>query len=347
MRIGIAGTGRIGAYHANTLRNLDVVDEVVLADAFPETAQRVAGELGLQAVESVDALLDSGLDGLVVASPTTTHESLIRAGVAAGIPTFCEKPVAASLDSALALAEVERASTVPIHIGFQRRFDAGYMRAHEAVANGELGFVHTVRAMTLDTAPPPKEYVEVSGGIFRDCSIHDFDIIRFVTGREVSSVCAFGANKGAPYIKTAGDVDTGSGVFMLDDDTIVSFSCSRHNAFGHDVRMEVHGSTGDIAVGLDDTLALTSAEPDATFPAGPRVMSFMDRFLPAYVRELTAFVEVVQGTRPSPCTVHDGVQAQRMAEACDLSRREGRVVQMSEIPDVADDVQAEASGSAV
>lgn len=334
MRIGIAGTGRIGAYHARTLTGLDVVDEVVLADALPQTAHRVAQELGLAAVEDVESLLDAGLDGLVIASPTTTHESLIRAGVAAGIPTFCEKPVAADLDSALALAEVERQSSVPIHIGFQRRFDAGYVRAHEAVAAGELGFVHTVRACTLDTAPPPEEYVKVSGGIFRDCSIHDFDIIRFVTGSEVRTAYAAGSNKGADYIRQAGDIDTGSGVFVLEDDTIVTFSATRHNAFGHDVRMEVHGSTGDLAVGLDDTLAVTSAEPGVSFPAGPRVVNFMDRFLPAYQRELTAFVEVAQGLRPSPCTVHDGVQAQRMAEACDRSRREGRVVEMSEIPDV-------------
>lgn len=334
MRIGIAGAGRIGAYHAATLKGLPVVDEVVLADALPEAASRVAGELRLEAVPDVEALLDAGLDGLVIASPTTTHDAMIRAGVAAGVPTFCEKPVAAELSSALALAQLERSTSVPIHIGFQRRFDAGYMRARQAVVDGELGFVHTVRATTLDTAPPPEEYIKVSGGLFRDCSIHDFDIIRFVTGSEVRTAYAVGANKGEPYIGGAGDIDTGSGVFVLEDDTVVTFSATRHNAYGHDVRMEVHGSTGDIAVGLDDTLALVSAEPGVAFPAGPTVRSFMDRFLPAYQRELATFVEVVRGERPSPCTVYDGFQAQRMAEACDLSRREGRVVPLAEIPDV-------------
>lgn len=335
MRIGIAGTGRIGAYHARTLRELDAVDEVVLADAHAPTATAVADELGLRAVEDVETLLEAGLDGLVIASPTTTHESLTRAGVAAGIPTFCEKPVAADLEASLSLADLERSSSVPIHIGFQRRFDAGYMRVRQAVVDGELGFLHTVRATTLDTAPPPEEYSRVSGGLFRDCSIHDFDIIRFVTGAEVRSAYAVGANKGAEYIARAGDVDTASGVFVLDDDTLVTFSATRHNAYGHDVRMEVHGSTGDLSVGLDDTLALVSAEKGVDFPAGPRVVNFMDRFLPAYQRELTAFTQVASGERRSPCTVYDGVQALRMATACDLSRREGRVVDMSEIPDVA------------
>lgn len=336
MRIGIAGTGRIGAYHANTLKNLEPVSEVVLADAFPEAARQAAESLGLSAVEDVDTLLASGIDGLVIASPTNTHESLIRAGVEAGIPTFCEKPVAADLSSALALAKFETEHPeVPIHIGFQRRFDPGYMRAHDAVADGELGFVHTVRAITLDTAPPPAEYIKVSGGIFRDCSIHDFDIIRFVTGKEVKSAYAVGANKGAEYIKANDDIDTGMGIFVMEDDTLVTFSSTRHNAYGHDVRMEVLGSTGDLAVGLDDTLALVSAEPNGLVPQGPRVINFMDRFLPAYVNELTAFVDVAAGKRPSPCTVHDGLQAQRMAEAADRSRREGRPVPMSEIPDVA------------
>ncbi|MDO5698748.1 MAG: Gfo/Idh/MocA family oxidoreductase [Dermatophilus congolensis] len=335
MKIGIAGTGRIGAYHANTLKGLESVTEVVLADAFPEAATRVAMELELTAVEDVPALLASGIDGLVIASPTTTHESLIRAGVEAGIPTFCEKPVAADLESALALGRLEKEHPdVPIHIGFQRRFDAGYIRAQEAVASGELGFVHTVRATSLDTAPPPAEYIKVSGGIFRDCNIHDFDIIRFVTGAEVKSVYAVGANKGAEYIKANDDIDTGMGIFVMDDDTLVTFSSTRHNAYGHDVRMEVHGSVGDLAVGMDATLALVSAEPKGLAPAGPRVIDFMDRFLPAYVRELTAFVEVAAGKRPSPCTVYDGVQAQRMAEAADRSRREGRPVTMSEIPNV-------------
>ncbi|MDO5627389.1 MAG: Gfo/Idh/MocA family oxidoreductase [Mobilicoccus sp.] len=333
MRIGIAGTGRIGAYHAQTLLDLDGVSEVVLADALPGRAAEVAGELGVSAADSVEDLL-TRIDGFIITTPTTTHESLVRAGVAAGVPTFCEKPVAASLEAALSLAELERASEVPIHIGFQRRFDAAYMRAQQAVAADELGFVHSVRAVTLDTAPPPEEYVTVSGGIFRDCSIHDFDIIRFVTGAEVRTAYAAGSNRGADYIRAAGDVDTGAGVFVMDNDVLVSFACSRHNAFGHDVRMEVHGSTGDLAVGLDDTLALTSAEPGVSFPPGPRVINFMDRFVPAFVRELRAFVEVARGERPSPCTVYDGLQAQRMAEAADLSRRESRLVVMDEIANV-------------
>lgn len=338
MRIGIAGAGRIGAYHANTLTNLPGVDEVVLADAFPDVARRAAEEVGVTYSANVETMLDR-IDALVITSPTTTHGGLIRAGIAAGLPTFCEKPVAASLDEAIELARLERRSEVPLQIGFQRRFDAGYRRARQAVASGRLGFIHTVRACSLDTAPPPEDYIRVSGGLFRDCNIHDFDAIRYVTGVEAEVAYAVGGNKGTPYIAGADDIDTGMGIFTMADGTLVTFSGSRENSYGHDVRMEVHGSLGDIAVGLDESLALESAEQDVAWPTGPRVVNFMDRFLPAYQVELAAFLDVARGQISSPCTVFDGVQALRMADACDRSRREGRPVRLDEIAgaDLAED----------
>ena len=331
MRIGIAGAGRIGAYHANTLKNLEGVDDVVVADAFPEVANKVAADLGISAAADVATMINE-VDALVITSPSNVHGELIRAGVAAGIPTFCEKPVAASLEETIELAKLEQETDVPIQIGFQRRFDAGYRRAHDAVASGELGFIHTVRACSLDTAPPPEAYIKVSGGLFRDCNIHDFDIIRFVTGLEVETAYAVGGNKGVEYIKNAGDIDTGMGIFTMTDGTLVTFSGTRHNAYGHDVRMEVHGSEGDLGVGLDETLALVSAEEGIAWPTGPRVISFMDRFLPAYQVELAAFLEVAQGKQASPCTIYDGLQAIRMAAACDLSRAGKRAVALTEVP---------------
>lgn len=154
-----------------------------------------------------------------------------------------------------------------MHIGHQRRFDVGFRRAQEAVASGELGFVHTIRANTHDQAPPPAEFIPTSGGIFRDCGVHDFDAVRFVTGREIASVYAVGANKGADFFAEAGDVDTGAAVLTLDDDTLVLMSTTRYNGGGHDVRMEVMGERGTITAGLDHSLAMVSAEPDVDFPA--------------------------------------------------------------------------------
>lgn len=326
MRIGLVGVGRIGAFHAATLKGLPAVDQVVVADADPARAEVVAKELGILSAPDVPALLASGLDGFVIAAATSAHASLIEAGLAAGVPTFCEKPVALDLAETERVLALVEASTVPVHIGFQRRFDAGYQAARAAVATGELGFVHHIRANTNDAFPPHHEYIPQSGGFFRDCTVHDFDIIRYVTGREVVSVYATGANRGEAFFGEYGDVDSAAALLTLDDSTFVAVSGTRYNGAGHDVRMELHGSLGSLAVGLDSHTALRSAEPGATFPDGQPHMTFMDRFQPAYVAELTAFTEVVAGTREVPCTVRDALAAFRIADACEVSRHENRVV---------------------
>ena len=332
MRIGITGTGRIGAFHAKTLLGVPGVDGLVVTEFVPESAAKVAADLGQSAVPDLDALLASGVDALVVTSSSSAHAPAVRAGLAAGIPVFCEKPVAAELGEAIDLARLEAGSTTPVHIGFQRRFDAGYRRLRDAVHSGELGFVHSIRAATHDQAPPHAAYIPTSGGIFRDCSVHDFDIVRFVSGREVASVFATGGNKGADFFREAGDVDTGAAILTLDDGTMVTVTATRYNGAGHDVRMEVHGSEGAMAAGLDDTLAIRSAQPGATFPAGPAHQSFMERFQPAYVAELTYFVDVARGVAPSPCTVADGLAAARIAEAAQRSKDSGTFVTLTEIP---------------
>lgn len=337
MRIGLVGLGRIGAFHAETLSALPALDTLVITDARAGIADEVAEQLRTLRPESrvevvgPDELLSSALDGLVIATATQGHAEWIRRGLAAGVATFCEKPVAGDLQETIELARLEAASSTPVHIGHQRRFDAGFRRAREAVASGELGFVHTIRANTHDQAPPPAEFIPTSGGIFRDCGVHDFDAIRFVTGREVASVYAVGANKGADYFTEAGDVDTGAAVLTLDDDTLVLMSTTRYNGGGHDVRMEVMGESGTITAGLDHSLAMHSAEPDVDFPRGPQAWSFMERFLPAYQAELTAFFEMVAGLAASPCTIADALEAFRTAEACELSRAERRPVSLTEI----------------
>jgi len=331
MRIGILGLGRIGAFHAETLSGLDAVDSLVLTDPFAEAAKSAADRFGGEVVDSPEALLAAGVDGIVVAAATDAHPGLILAGVEAGIPVFCEKPVAKHMSEGVEVLRAVQGSDVPIQIGYNRRFDTGFVNARAAVQSGELGKLHTVRSTTLDPAPPPAAYVAASGGIFRDCSVHDFDIIRWVTGREVVEVYAVGGNRGADYIKEAGDADTTGAILTLDDGTIAVVSNSRHNARGYDVRMEIHGFQDSIAVGLEDKLPLRSVEPGVTFPAGTPHDFFMDRFTAAYRAELTAFTEVVAGTRPSPCTVADALEAGWIAEACTTSLQQHRPVRMEEV----------------
>jgi myo-inositol 2-dehydrogenase/D-chiro-inositol 1-dehydrogenase len=331
MRIGILGLGRIGAFHAETLSGLDAVESLVVADPVAQAARAAAERFGAEVAASPEAVLAAGVDGVVVAAATDAHPALIRAAVDAGVPVFCEKPVARAMAEGLEVLKAVEAGDVPVQIGYNRRFDAGFVAARTAVHGGELGRLHTVRSTTLDPAPPPAAYVAASGGIFRDCSVHDFDIIRWVTGREVTEVYAVGGNRGAEYIKEAGDADTTGAVLTLDDGTIAVVSNSRHNARGYDVRMELHGFADSVAVGLDDKLPLRSLEPGVVFPAGTPHDFFMDRFAAAYRAELAAFTEVVAGRLASPCTVADALEAGWIAEACTVSLHEHRPVRIEEI----------------
>jgi myo-inositol 2-dehydrogenase/D-chiro-inositol 1-dehydrogenase len=331
MRLGLIGLGRIGAFHAGTLTDLPVVDSLVVTDAVPPLVKDVADRLGAEAVDTPEVLLSSGIDGVVIAAATDAHPALILASVQAGLPTFCEKPVARTSAEAADVQHRVAGTGIEIQIGYPRRFDRAFEAARAAVANGELGWLHTVRSTTLDPSPPPKAYLAASGGIFRDCSVHDFDAIRWVTGREVVEVYATGSNRGEDWIRELGDVDTASAILTLDDGTLAVVSNTRYNARGHDVRLDLHGSADSIAVGLEDKLPLRSVEPGATFPAGKPHTFFMDRFADAFRAELTAFTEVVAGRQPSPCTVADALEATWIADACTLSLQQHRPVPIDEV----------------
>jgi len=331
MRIGVIGVGRIGAFHVRNLATLPVIEELVIADAAPALAEALGQEVGATVVAEPADVLAAGVDGVVIASSTATHPDLIRACVRAGITTFCEKPVAQTYKDAVALAEELTDSAVPVQIGFPRRFDPAYVAAREDLLAGRLGYLHTLRSTTLDPAPPPEAYILGSGGIFNDCAIHDYDSIRWATGQEVVEVYAAGSTQGIGYIAEAGDAETATSVLTLSGGTIAVVSNTRANGRGHDVRLELLGSQDSVSAGLDERLPLRSAQADVTFPSQEPWEFFMDRFSDAFGAELTAFTEVVAGTRTSPCTVADAVEAALIAEAATVSFREHRPVRLEEI----------------
>ena len=331
MRIGLIGVGRIGVLHASTLRGLPAVDSLIIADADPGRARQVAGQVGAQAAGSVAELLGAGIDALVIAAVTGAHPELIKRGVQAGMPVFCEKPAAPDVAGTLEVIKAVSGSAVPVQIGFQRRFDRGFRAARTAAQSGSLGWLHTIRSTTFDAAPPPAGYIAGSGGIFRDCAVHDFDAIRWVSGREVTQVYATGANRGEEFFRAAGDVDTACAALTLDDGTLAVVNCGRYNGAGHDVRLEVLGSTGGVCAGLDDRMALRSAEPGHRFPAGPAHRDFMGRFGDAYAAELAAFIGVAAGQAASPCTLEDALEACYVSEACELSRHRQQPVLVAEV----------------
>jgi myo-inositol 2-dehydrogenase/D-chiro-inositol 1-dehydrogenase len=331
MRLGLIGLGRIGAFHATTLTALPNVDSLVVYDPVPAAVQETVERLGVEAADSPELLMKAGVDGIVIAAATIVHPELILAGLDAGLPTFCEKPVSADPKHGDEILARTEQTGIAVQIGYPRRFDAAFIAARAAVESGELGTVHTVRSTTLDPAPPPDDYVRHSGGIFRDCSVHDFDAVRFVTGQDVVEVYATGSNSFAPIFVENGDVDTAATTLTLSDGALAVVSNTRYNARGYDVRLELHGSKDSVAAGVEDRWPIRSTEPGTEFPAGTPHSFFMDRFADAFRAELAAFTEVVDGTRPSPCTVADAVEVTWIAEAADLSLRQHRPISMDEL----------------
>lgn len=326
-RIGLLGVGRIGIMHARILA--PKVESLVVADVVPERARQAADELGAR-VRSVEDVFDSDdLDGVVLATPTDAHARHIEAAVRLSVPIFCEKPVALDIASTERANAAAKSAGVPVHIGFQRRFDAAYAAARERLAEGKIGELRRVHMHTLDQAPAAREFLAASGGIFTDCLIHDFDALRWVTGREVEEVFAFGTDLGLPDFADFSDVCETVLALRLTGGALATAHSSRFNGAGYDVRMEVHGTEGTDVVGMDERLPVRSLEPGVAYPSGEPWVDFIARFADCYERELEAFLDVVAGKGEIPSTIDDAVASLRVAEACAASCREGRPVKVA------------------
>jgi myo-inositol 2-dehydrogenase/D-chiro-inositol 1-dehydrogenase len=329
--LGVIGLGRIGAFHCETLSQLDGVDGLVVTDERPELVAAVAAKHGARPADSVDELLSSGVDGVVVASGTPAHASLTLTAVTRGLPTFCEKPIASTAAESARVAETITRSGVPVQVGYQRRFDAAFAAAKRAVDDGSLGWLHTVRSTTMDPAPPPFEYLAGSGGIFRDCSVHDFDVLRWVTGQEAVEVYATGSVQGDRRFSEIDDVDTAAIIITFERGTLGVASAARYNGRGYDCRLEVHGSDDSVVAGWDQAVPMRNVDPHNDFPTGPPHQFFMDRFTDAFRAELAAFVEVTAGAAAPAVTVADAAQVAWIAEAAAESLRRRTPVRVTQV----------------
>jgi myo-inositol 2-dehydrogenase/D-chiro-inositol 1-dehydrogenase len=330
LHVGVIGVGRIGVFHAETLRALDGVGRLTVTDAAPARAAEVARGLGAEVAATPEALVEAGVDALVIATPTPAHAPLLRLAAAAGLPAFCEKPVAQDLDTLDdVLAHVDRAG-IFVQVGFQRRFDAGYRAARAAVASGALGNLLILRVATHDPAPPLESFIATSGGIFRDLNIHDIDAVHYVTGEEIVEVYADGAVRETAWFADHDDVDVAVGVLRLRGGALAILSGSRHDPLGYDARLEILGSGDSIAVGLDSRSAIRSVEPGSAQVGRTGYRSFLERFEPAYRSELAGFVEGVRSAGTSPCTLRDARAALAVALAADRSRAERRPVSIGD-----------------
>jgi myo-inositol 2-dehydrogenase/D-chiro-inositol 1-dehydrogenase len=331
MQVAIFGAGRIGPLHARTLLATEGVERVTITDVVAERAADAAAELGLVHMADGDEAMDAA-DAVVITASTDDHPALIEAAVGRSLPTFCEKPLAASLAESIAVMRTVEASGAPFHLGFQRRFDPAYVAARRLIESGEMGELHTISVRSHDPEPASEAFIASSGGMFSDLSIHDLDALRYLTGQEATEVICFGTARGFPLYEKYGDFANAVALIRLADATPVTATWARHDPLGHDVRTEIFGSRDSVAIGLGPRMPLRSLEPGVPAPAGPPWHIFLDRWDDAYRDELAAFVEVARGRRPSPCSARDGVEALRLAEALTISAHEGRVVKLAEVP---------------
>jgi len=322
--VGVIGAGRIGTLHADNLIRMPGVRLKTIADPLikPEEWSRRGVEPALDPAVVLD---DPEIAAVLICSPTTTHADLTEAAARAGKHVFCEKPIA--LDPVRirqTLAVVEKAG-VKLQVGFNRRFDPTFARVRQAVEAGEVGDVQLVRVVARDPLRPPIEYVATSGGMFFDMTIHDFDMVRFVSGADVVEVHAFGAVLVDPAIGEAGDIDTAVVTLKLDNGALAVIENSREAVFGYDQRVEVFGSKGSVEA-FNESPCQVRVRTAAGVRAENPLFFFLQRYQRSFVAELEAFFDSIRSDREPPVTGHDALIPVLIGIAATRSMREGRPV---------------------
>ena len=333
LRIGVIGAGRIGKIHAESIANRVPNTELAgVADIDLPAAQELGDRFHAPIVAADYGVIikEADIDAVAICSATDTHTQIIRDAAAAGKHIFCEKPIDHSLDKIdSALAAVEAAG-VKFQVGFNRRFDPNFRKVRELVAGGDIGKPHILRITSRDPGPPPIEYIKVSGGIFLDMTIHDFDMARYLINSEVEELYVAGGVMVDPAIGQAGDIDTAIVTLKFADGTIGAIDNSRKAVYGYDQRVEVFGSKGMAAISNNtpDTHVLSNAEGiHSSLP----LHFFLERYMDSYVAEMEEFVACVLEDTESPVTGKDGRIPVVMGLAAWKSYEEGRPVKLSEV----------------
>jgi myo-inositol 2-dehydrogenase / D-chiro-inositol 1-dehydrogenase len=330
VRVGLLGAGRIGKVHAAAIGSTPGASLVAVADALPAAAEAVAGPAGA-AVRTIGEIMSSSdIDAVLITTPTDMHADLIEKAAHAGKAIFCEKPVDLDVARVRACLTVVEKTKALLMVGFNRRFDPNFMEVQRRIANGEIGEVEMVTITSRDPAPPPVDYLARSGGLFRDMTIHDFDMARFLLGEEPVSVTASASVLVDPAIGKAGDVDSAAITLVTKSGKIAQISNSRRASYGYDQRIEVHGSTGLLSAEnlRDTTVELANADG---YRREPLMNFFMTRYTQAYANEIAAFVAATTGQGVVSPTGEDGLRALILAEAAMRSVKERRTVDVAEI----------------
>lgn len=331
LRVGIIGLGRIGKIHAKNLVALANVEVLMASDPDP-AARNFAATLGIPTiVEDFDLIFSQpDLNAVIICSPTDTHFECIEKAAAAGQHIFCEKPLDMTVEAIEKIVEIVTRAKVKLQVGFNRRFDVHFARIRTLVEAGAVGDTHILKITSRDPGPPPISYIERSGGLFLDMTIHDFDMARFIVGSEVKEVFALGRVRVDDAIGEAGDVDTAIVNLTFEDGTIATIDNSRKATYGYDQRLEIFGSKGMAHIGNQQADSHTVYNAEGIHQ--PVLLDFfLERYEQAYQREMQDFVTAIRSGKPVPVDAHDALMATKIGMAAWRSVRENRPVALSEI----------------
>ena len=327
IRFGVLGAGRIGKVHGMTIAKSTKAKVAYVADADGKAAAALAASVGAKVGTVEDIIASKDVDAILICTPTDTHADLIEAAAKAGKAILCEKPISLTAERTIACLKVVEKAKVPLMIGFNRRHDPNFSALEKRIRAGEIGAVEMCTVISRDPGPPPVSYIERSGGLFRDMMIHDFDMARFLVGEEFVTVHAFGSSIVDPAIGKAGDVDTASVHMITASGKIAVITNSRRATYGYDQRMEVHGSKGMLrAHNVHENTVEFSGAAGIT---GAVVQNFfLERYSGAYAQEVDAFLTAIEkGTEPR-ANGHDGLMAQKLADAATESVKTGQAVKV-------------------
>ena len=329
IKVGLLGAGRIAGVHATAITSNPDSTLAAVSDYYPENAEKLAKQYGSTARTTDEIMADPEIDVVLIATSTDTHSDLIEQATQTGKAVLCEKPVDLSLARAReCLANADK-SCKPVMIGFNRRFDPHFAALKAALDEGEVGKTEMLAITSYDPAPPPIAYIKVSGGIFRDMMIHDFDMANFLMGAVPVTVSAVGSCLVVPAIGEAGDFDTAAVTLTYADGRIATIRNTRRAGYG-DQRVEVQGSEGMLQVGNLVENLLTKSTAAGVTNAKP-VLFFLERYMSAYAAEWNAFVGAYKAGGALPVTLDDGVAALAMAEAATQSAKSGQPVRLADV----------------
>ena len=326
LNLAILGAGRIGQVHARAVASVPQANLVAIAEPHAEVAEQMRASYGCDILEIGQIATSSDVDAVVICTPTDTHAELIEQFTEAGKAVFCEKPIDLEIDRVRScLARVEQ-SGGRLMLGFNRRFDPDFMALKAAIDEGKIGDIEMITITSRDPGPPPYDYITRSGGIFRDMTIHDFDIARWLLGEEIASVHAAASVLTDPEIGRLGDFDSANVILTTASGKHCTITNARRAAYGYDQRIEVLGSDGMVSARNHHEANIEFADSSG-FHRPPLLNFFMNRYVAAYANEIAAFVQALATGSKMPATGQDGLKALELAEAALRSVETGRAVQ--------------------